>query len=54
LRWRLGFSPASRPQPCLYHPTTHFSRLYAIDYFHVHYHLFLPAFIEGFLSFLLN
>ncbi|KAI9487315.1 MAG: hypothetical protein EXX96DRAFT_605290 [Benjaminiella poitrasii] len=44
LRWRLDWLPGGRPQPCLYHPNTHFSRLHAIhSYLHMHHCLFLPA-----------
>ncbi|KAI9481362.1 MAG: hypothetical protein EXX96DRAFT_566416 [Benjaminiella poitrasii] len=42
LRWRLGWLPGDRLQPCLYYPNAHFSRSHTIHCLHIHPHIFLP------------
>ena len=54
LRWRFGWLPLGKPQPCPFHPSELFNKRHSIQCLQMHTRLFLPQTIEDPLSFLPN
>ena len=54
LRWRFGWLPLGKLQPCPFHPSELFNKRHSIQCLQMYTRLFLPQTIEDPLSFLLN